>query len=245
MTEVDDITCCLPIKVTEIVFVNGYRKEIHTIMSKAREHSRQRLRQAIQVIQELVPKERERFSQRRKHDLEKAHATLACHAEKLHLQVPALSTFYSPQQYLDHAQLLARQLRILEMPQAMDQEDLAWRVQPAMGEAIGYEAFSSLYQMEHTEIDNLIEMIKRYRPGLPILNCTVEWAILKQREMEAQGGLAEKDITVKTTDHPATHRREERGRATYESAAHVKDGKNLSSLERTQTPRSNAHLDRR
>jgi hypothetical protein len=130
-------------------------------MTKAQEHSLQRLRQAIRVLQELAPKELQRSSQRRKHDMENAHATLVCHAEKLHLQVPALSIYYSPQQYLDHAQTLERQLRVLEIPQAIDQQQLAWRVQPALSEAIHYEGFHGVYNASREEIDGLIEMIKR------------------------------------------------------------------------------------
>jgi hypothetical protein len=162
-------------------------------MTKAQERSIQRLRQAIDMIRGLAPKELHYSSQRRKHDMENAHATLVCHAEKLHLRVPVLSTYYSPQQYLDHAQALERQLSVLEIPQTIDQQQLAWRVQPALGEAIGYEDFYGSYNASREEIDGLIEMIKRYRPGLPILNCTVEWAFLKQREMEAYDSLAKAD----------------------------------------------------
>ncbi len=154
-------------------------------MTKAQERSLQRLQQTIRVIQELAPKELQRFSLRRKHNLESAYATLVSHAEKLHLQLPALSTYYSPQQYLDHAQAIECQLRVLEIPQDIDQQQLAWHVQPALGEAIDYKGFHSVYNASRGEIDGLIEMIKRYRPTLPILNCTVEWVVLKQREMEA------------------------------------------------------------
>lgn len=156
-------------------------------MTKAQEHSFQRLQQAIRVIQELAPKELQRSSQRRKHDMENAHATLICHAEKLHLQLPALSTYYSPQQYLNHAQILKRQLRILEIPEAIDQQKLAWRVLPALSATIDYAAFRSIYQVPREEIDVLIEMIKRFRSDLPLFNCTIEWIVFNQKEVEVQG----------------------------------------------------------
>ncbi len=41
------------------------------------------------------------------------------------------------------------------------------------------------------EIDGLIEMIKLSRRDLPILNCTVEWAVLKQRDMGVQDSFAQ------------------------------------------------------
>jgi hypothetical protein len=63
-----------------------------------------------------------------------------------------------------------------------------------MGEAIHYEDFQELYNASREEIDGLVEMIRRYRPGLPIFNCTIEWAVLKQRDLEAQDSLAQEIV---------------------------------------------------
>jgi hypothetical protein len=156
----------LPAKLA--VFIRNNRKGGKSVMTKAQERSLQRLRQAIDLIQDLAPKELKRSSRRRKHDMENAHATLVCHAEKLQMQLPALSTYYAPQQYLDHARALERQLNVLEIPQAIDQHPLAWCVQPALGEAISYEGFCAVYNASREEIGGLVETIKRYRSDLPI-----------------------------------------------------------------------------
>ncbi len=79
-------------------------------LNSAQQRSVERIRQAARQIEELVPQELQRQSQRRKHQLERAYSSLTLHACKLHLQVPALSTFYNPQQYLDHARAIVGQL---------------------------------------------------------------------------------------------------------------------------------------
>lgn len=79
-------------------------------LNKTQQHSVERIRSVAQQIEELVSLELQQQSQRRKHSLETLYASLALHAHKLNLRVPALSTYYSPQQYLDHTRAIVRQL---------------------------------------------------------------------------------------------------------------------------------------
>jgi len=75
-------------------------------MSKAYEQSLQRIHQATQTIERLVPLEQKRTSMQRKKQMENAYASLSLHAGKLDIQLPRLSTFYKPEQYLEHAHLV-------------------------------------------------------------------------------------------------------------------------------------------
>jgi len=81
-------------------------------LNSAQQRSVERIRVAVRQIEELVPQELQRQAQQRKHQLETAFSSLSLHAHKLGLQVPALSTYYNPQQYLDHARAIVGQLRI-------------------------------------------------------------------------------------------------------------------------------------
>jgi hypothetical protein len=62
---------------------------------------------------------------------------------------------------------------------------LAWEVQPPESPEIAYAAFEASYGLAHVQVEALIALLAQFRPDVPILNCTVEWAVLKQREMEA------------------------------------------------------------
>lgn len=79
-------------------------------LNKEQQRSVERIRAAARRIGELVPLELRGRSQRRKKELETLYASLALHAHKLQLQVPTLSTHYSPQQYLDHTRAIVGQL---------------------------------------------------------------------------------------------------------------------------------------
>ena len=74
----------------------------------------------------------------------------------------------------------------------MSTQQQAWLVQPETSAEIQYEAFSRLYHFQKEEIDALILLLKQTRPDLPIVNCTVEWAVLRWRDIEAQDILAQK-----------------------------------------------------
>ena len=149
--------------------------------TKAQEYSMKRIRQALSVIQELAPKEMQRFSRRRKHAMEDAYATLVLHADKLHLPIAALSTYYSPQAYLNNAYELERHLIVREIPVAIDQLKVDWHVQPASSEAIDYEGFHAIYGISPEEIDGLIAFIRLHRDDVAISNGTLEWVVLKRR----------------------------------------------------------------
>lgn len=79
-------------------------------MTKAREESLKRIRQAIATIEQLVLLEQKHISMQRKKQMENAYASLSLHAHKLGIQLPQLSTFYRPEQYLSHARLVADKL---------------------------------------------------------------------------------------------------------------------------------------
>ncbi len=72
----------------------------------------------------------------------------------------------------------------------MDQE-LVWKVQPEVSAEIAYEQFRQVYGFGSQEIDGLIAIIQHCYPRFPIENRTVEWVVLKQKDMEAQRTLAE------------------------------------------------------
>lgn len=158
-------------------------------MNKAQQDSANRIRRAAQSIEALVLVELKRFSQKRKHDLEKTHTTLSLHATRLHLQVPKLSRRYDPSQYLEHARNVLSQLLRLEGflrsgPSAF--EGQGWRVQPEESVEIDYQAFHNLYGCSRADIDGLREIIQHYYPNRPIQNSTIEWAVLRQRDRELQ-----------------------------------------------------------
>ena len=164
-------------------------------MNAKQKASADRIRKAVQLIETLAPLELKRFSQKRKHDMESAYATLALHATKLYLQPPKLSTMYDPQQYLEHARNIGGQLTRLEAltlsePTALEGQGTGWRVQPEESPELDYEAFERLYCFTRPEIDGLVQLLQAYYPGTPIQNRTVEWAVLKQRDLEGQNALA-------------------------------------------------------
>jgi hypothetical protein len=191
-------------------------------MNRTQRESVQRLRQAVQTIEQLAPLEMRRFSQQRKHHLEVAYMTLSLHAGKLHLQVPALSTFYAPQQYLEHARMVLRQLTQLEaivvaecIPGEYGAQEQApgWRVQPEDSHEMNYEAFERIFGFTRQEIDGLIALLQHYYAGISIQNRAVEWAICKQRDMEAQVLLTAQSEASRESARPANggHSREELG----------------------------------
>lgn len=78
--------------------------------TKAQQHSIDMLCASIRLIEELVPLEQQRFSKQRKRKLESAHVTLRHHAYTFDLSLPMLSALYQPEQYLEHAHLVADRL---------------------------------------------------------------------------------------------------------------------------------------
>ncbi|TMC15645.1 MAG: hypothetical protein E6J34_21490 [Chloroflexi bacterium] len=76
-------------------------------VSKVQQYSLARLQLAIDTIEELVPLERKRSSPKRRRRLEWAYAVCSVHCRKLNFTLPRLSTFYSEEQYLEHARLVA------------------------------------------------------------------------------------------------------------------------------------------
>lgn len=79
-------------------------------MNKAQHHSINRLRASIRIIEELVPLEQKRFSAQRKRTLESAHVTLRRHAGSFGITFSDLSLLYHPDQYLEHAHVVAEWL---------------------------------------------------------------------------------------------------------------------------------------
>jgi hypothetical protein len=65
-----------------------------------------------------------------------------------------------------------------------------WRIQPETDEQIAYDQFLGVYGFSHEQIDALISIMRHFYPGLPVQNRTLEWAVLKQRDIEAQNALA-------------------------------------------------------
>jgi hypothetical protein len=94
-------------------------------LTKIQQRSVERMTSAARQIETLVPLELKRQSQGRKRELETAYTSLALHAHKLQLQVPALSTFYSPQQYLDHTRFLMGQLPQARAEESSEQQTTA------------------------------------------------------------------------------------------------------------------------
>jgi hypothetical protein len=79
-------------------------------LNKKQQYAVMRLKLAIGSIEELATKERKRSSMQRKHQLEKAHEQLRCHAPTVGIEVPQLSYFYYSEQYLKHAHQVKEQL---------------------------------------------------------------------------------------------------------------------------------------
>ncbi len=168
-------------------------------MNKAQQKSASRIRQAVQLIEGLASLEIRGSSRKRKHDMESVYSNLLLHAGKLHLQIPTLSTYYSPEQYLRNAQDILSQLERLEaiieparLPSEGNGNDqpYGWRVQPEESVGIDYQAFLLFYGFTRQQIDWLITIIQHFYPKMPIQNRTVEWAVLRQRDMEGQDLLA-------------------------------------------------------
>jgi hypothetical protein len=80
-------------------------------MNKAQQYSLMRIEQAIAVIEELAPKEEKREAIQRRRQMERAYESMTLHADKLDIEVPELSTFYYPEQYLKHARLVGALLK--------------------------------------------------------------------------------------------------------------------------------------
>jgi hypothetical protein len=89
------------------------RKEIETVqitqqLTKAQKYSVDMLCQAIRRIEELVPKEEKRSSDRHKKQLINAYLSLDLHCRKLEIGLPEqASIFYRPQFYLEQVELCA------------------------------------------------------------------------------------------------------------------------------------------
>jgi hypothetical protein len=81
-----------------------------TISAREREYSLMRIRRAIAIIEELAPLEQKRESKSRRKSMEKTYESLTLHADKLGMSIPRLSTFYRPEQYLEHARIMRSQL---------------------------------------------------------------------------------------------------------------------------------------
>ena len=79
-------------------------------MTKAQQHSIERIRQAAKLIEELIPKERQRESWQRRKALGKAYQAIWIHAPKLDLEAPQLTVFYDPNDYLTKTQPVLAQL---------------------------------------------------------------------------------------------------------------------------------------
>ena len=77
------------------------------LLTKTQRQSIERLCTAINLIEQLVPAEQQRFSNQRKRTLEHTYATLRLHAGKLNFDLPRLSFMYDPKEYLKHAHLVA------------------------------------------------------------------------------------------------------------------------------------------
>jgi hypothetical protein len=80
--------------------------------TKAQQNSIERIKQALTIIETLVPLERKRFSQKRKHDLGKAYASLSLHAGKFGVVTPRLGYMYQENEYLTNARRVKAELLI-------------------------------------------------------------------------------------------------------------------------------------
>jgi hypothetical protein len=81
-----------------------------TTLTKVEQYSLARLSLAIDTIEELVPLERKREATKRRRRLEWAYAVFTVHCPKLGFTAPRLSTFYSCEQYLANARIVARHI---------------------------------------------------------------------------------------------------------------------------------------
>ncbi len=79
-------------------------------MTKAQQHSLASVQAAIRLIEELIPIEQQRSSRQRRRKLESAHVTMRSHASTFGISFPMLSLLYRPEQYLEHAHLVAQAL---------------------------------------------------------------------------------------------------------------------------------------
>lgn len=157
-----------------------------------------RIRLAVQRIEQLVQSEEEGLEQRER-ALEKAYGALSNHARRLLLPHQKALTGASPQEYLRGARALLSQLIRLEIvfqpaPFGVETQahaqTMTWNVQPEESAEISYQTFQRVYGCSRQEIDALISMLRSFYPTLPIRNRSVEWGVLKQRDMEAQDLLA-------------------------------------------------------
>lgn len=82
-------------------------------MTKAQIHSIERIKLNARIIEENVAKELEREARQRKRAIESAYQSLTTHAHKLNISLPRLSTFYDPQQYLDHTRHILKRVEEL------------------------------------------------------------------------------------------------------------------------------------
>jgi hypothetical protein len=83
-------------------------------MNKAQANSVLRIKQAIDLIERTAPPELKRFSQKRKRDMEQAWSSLTLHAHKIGIKTPNMGTWYRPQEYLSHIQVVKRALSAWE-----------------------------------------------------------------------------------------------------------------------------------
>jgi hypothetical protein len=88
-------------------------------MNRAQQNSVMRMSQAIQLIEKLAPQEQKREAIQRRRKMEKAYKSLTLHGKNLNIEVPELSTFYYPEQYLSYARLVGS--RLLEKQKTLKQ----------------------------------------------------------------------------------------------------------------------------
>lgn len=79
-------------------------------MNKQQQHSIEVINAQIALILRTAEQEQKRFSFARKKTIEAAYSSLILHARKLGLHVPQLSTFYKPEEYVQHCQMILSEL---------------------------------------------------------------------------------------------------------------------------------------
>ena len=152
------------------------------MLTKKQGHNVEMIKRTAPLLLDYARKKAKRHSGARKRQMESLYQSLMGNAHKLRLNIPRISIGFDANQYSDHTLYILSQLHAFELEHGRS----GWLVQPEGDTKINYTVFYQLFEMTREQIDALMETACQFYPLSPVCNRTVEWAILKQREMEGQ-----------------------------------------------------------
>jgi hypothetical protein len=89
----------------------SFQKERKTKMNKQQRHSIHLIKTNVAILKKIAEQEqRNGISQNRKRAIEAFYSSVILHAQKLALDVPPLSTFYNPEEYVANCDTIIRQI---------------------------------------------------------------------------------------------------------------------------------------